>query len=227
MMANNVNERNQYQIIRKDARNCFVETKSDSFSIGKVHLEFATYDSSRPAGQRQTNHVHIYIDVAEFMNLANFILHGSCHTQMSALKQKGGEDINRPLYQSLGGTSAERLAQRGKSRADGKSLSRNVKLFVGKKADYLFCAESGPGETDAKGLIVPRYGNTPEQRVSVGISMAHINELMICTIEHYRAWLSWWYIHNYQTLQRSNGSVNGNNGVAENGNNGADDMQIY
>ena len=36
------NERNQHQIIRKDARNCFVESLSDAFAFGKVHLGFAT-----------------------------------------------------------------------------------------------------------------------------------------------------------------------------------------
>ena len=54
-------DRNQNQIIRKDARNCFVESLSDAFEIGRIHLAFATYDLSKPAGQRQTNNIHIYI----------------------------------------------------------------------------------------------------------------------------------------------------------------------
>ena len=41
--------RNQNQIIRKDARSCFVESLRDAFEIGKVHLAFATYDLTRPA----------------------------------------------------------------------------------------------------------------------------------------------------------------------------------
>ena len=185
----NMQNRNQYQIIRKDARNCFVEIKSDCFPIGKVHLEFATYDASRPAGQRQTNHINIYIDASEFLSLGHFILHGSCHARMAALKQKDSAEMNTPLYQSLGGTSATRLASSGRSRKDGKSLSRNVRLFVGKKADYLLCAECGPGEEDAKGLIVPKYGNSPEQKVSVSLSCGHLNEIMLMTKAHYEAWL--------------------------------------
>ena len=47
-------ERNNYQIARKDAKNCFVESLNDSFPIGRVHFAFATYDVNRPAGQRQT-----------------------------------------------------------------------------------------------------------------------------------------------------------------------------
>lgn len=30
--------RNQHQIIRKDNKNCFVESLSDAFEIGKAHL---------------------------------------------------------------------------------------------------------------------------------------------------------------------------------------------
>lgn len=45
-------DRNQFQIIRKDARNCFVESLNDSFSIGRIHLAFSAYDQSKPAGQR-------------------------------------------------------------------------------------------------------------------------------------------------------------------------------
>ena len=33
-------ERNQNQITRKDAKNCFVESLNDVFAIGKVHLNF-------------------------------------------------------------------------------------------------------------------------------------------------------------------------------------------
>ena len=43
MDNNNYEERNKTQIIRVDARNCFVESRSDTFGIGKAHFEFATY----------------------------------------------------------------------------------------------------------------------------------------------------------------------------------------
>ena len=62
-------ERNNYQIALKDAKNCFEESLNDSFPIGRVHFAFATYDVNRPAGQRQTNNIHIYIAVDEFLEL--------------------------------------------------------------------------------------------------------------------------------------------------------------
>lgn len=67
-MSDNYNNTNQ--ITRKDAKNCFVESLNDSFSIGKIHFAFATYDVSKPVGQRQTNNIHIYIDIDEFLNFA-------------------------------------------------------------------------------------------------------------------------------------------------------------
>ena len=190
-METKTEDLNRYQIIRKDARGCFVETKSDSFGIGKVHLEFAAYDTSRPEGQRQTSHIHIYIDVPEFLRLAHEALSGALH--MQARQQKQNND-GTPLYESLGGTSAERLAHFGRARADGKSLSRTVKLILGQRADYLFVADSGPGETDGKGLIVPKFGKNPENHVAVGLSWRNLNELMMMTQTHYTAWLAAQYV---------------------------------
>ena len=60
---------NKTQIVRKDARNCFVECLNDSFGIGKVHFNFATYDLNKPKGQRQTNNIGIYLAVDEFLEL--------------------------------------------------------------------------------------------------------------------------------------------------------------
>ena len=60
-------ERNSQQIIRKDAKNCFVESLSDAFDREKAHLVFAAYDLTKPAGQRQTNCVHIYISIPELL----------------------------------------------------------------------------------------------------------------------------------------------------------------
>lgn len=57
---------NESQIIRKDAKNCFVESLNDRFACGKIHWNFAAYDLSKPEGSRQTNTVHIYINADEF-----------------------------------------------------------------------------------------------------------------------------------------------------------------
>ena len=108
-------DRNQYQIIRKDARNCFVESLNDAFGIGRVHFAFATYDLSRPAGSRQTNNIHIYITVEEFLELCRKLNSGELRYMLQS-KKKTGESTC--LYQHLGGTSAEKLARQGRSRAD-------------------------------------------------------------------------------------------------------------
>ena len=199
-MANNTEDLNRWQIIRKDARGCFVETKSDSFSFGKVHLEFSQYDATRPQGERQTNHVHIYVDLAEFLLLANEALSGALHMRA---KQQRDKNDTKPLFEHLGGTSAAKLQQAGKARTDGKSLSRIVKLILGQKVDYLFVANSGPGEADAKGLIVPKFGKNPENHVSVGLSWRNLNELLLMTQVHYGAWLAAEYMRNPQQPYRS------------------------
>jgi len=211
-MENNSEDLNRFQIIRKDAKGCFVETKSDCFGIGKVHLEFATYDAGRSKGQRQTNHVHIYIDIPAFLHLAHEALSGALHHRMMQQKaklekaeQEKSQIENPPLYENLGGTSSERLAKFDKTRPDGKSLSRIVKLLAWKgKVDYLFTADSGPGETNATGLIVPKFGRSPENHVSVGMTWRTLNELLLTTQVNYSAWLAAQYVKNPEP-QWSNG----------------------
>lgn len=192
-------EYNKNQIIRKDARGCFVESLCDFFEVGKVHLAFASYDVNLPSGQRQTNNIHIFIGVDELQEICRKI---SCGELQYMLKQKKkAEDYNTPLLEWLGGTSAEKLAQRGRGRTDGKSLSRTAKLVAGRKNDFLFSADSGPGEQNAQGLIVPRFSGNPENHVSVSMSWDSLSELFLLTKENYQAWLTAKYLKDMMVQQ--------------------------
>ena len=184
-------ERNQYQISRKDAKNSFVESLSDAFSIGKVHFNFASYDLNKPAGQRQTGMVSIYIDVDEFLELCRKLTCGELRYMVQS--QKSAASPKTALYQSLGGTSADKLKQQNRSRSDGKSLSRTLQVLTGNKSDLILVADSGPGETTEKGLIVPKFGNKPENHIMVSMSLDNFGELLLITKTHYEAWLSAWY----------------------------------
>ena len=82
-------DRNRSQIIRVDARNCFVESLNDAFEIGKAHFTFASYDLSKPSGQRQTNSIQIYIDMAEVLELCRKLVGGELRYLMQAKKKNG------------------------------------------------------------------------------------------------------------------------------------------
>ena len=88
--------RNQNQIIRKDARGCFVESLSDAFEICRIHFVFATYDLNRPAGQRQTNYISIYITADEFLELCRKTECGELRYMLQNKKKSGDKT---PLYQ--------------------------------------------------------------------------------------------------------------------------------
>ena len=185
-------EENLYQIIRKDAKNCFVEVLNDSFSIARAHLFFATYDLSKPSGERQTNTIHIYLPMEEVVELCRKLESGEF--RMMVDKNKKNND-STSLYESLGGTSAKRLKALEKARKDKKSLSRVMNIIVGKKNDIMLIAESGPGEENEKGLIVPKFGDKPENKVIVGMKFTDFSEMMLMAKMHYSAWLSGWYQH--------------------------------
>ena len=88
-------DENNNQIIRKDAKNCFVDSLKDVFKIGKIHLNFATYDLSRSSGKRQRNNVAIYIPVDEFMELNRKLICGQLNF---ILTQKKKNEDSKPIY---------------------------------------------------------------------------------------------------------------------------------
>lgn len=184
-------ERNQDQIIRKDGKDCFVESLSDSFEIGKAHFMFVAYDLSKPEGERYTDHVNIYVEMAEILELCRKMSSGEMRRVLKFRKETGDRTA---LQEWLGGTSAEKLSKQGRSREDGMALSRVAKLLCGNKSDFLFVADSGPGVETDKGLIVPKFGGKAENHVMVSLSWDDFSEIILATEAHYRAWLSAYYM---------------------------------
>ena len=75
-----------------------------------------------------------------------------------------------------------------------------IKLTVAEKSDYFLTADSGPGEENQTGLIVPRFGKNPEQHVSVILTWRQLNELLFTTAAHYKAWLSAKYAAEWRSI---------------------------
>ena len=81
-----VSQDNWGQIIRKDAKGCFVEVRNDTFHLDKVHLQFVSYDTTRPKGSRYVNNISIYIDVPEFLALAQEAASGASTCGCSSIR---------------------------------------------------------------------------------------------------------------------------------------------
>jgi hypothetical protein len=57
------------------------------------------------------------------------------------------------------------------------ALSRQVSIIPGDKVPFLFIAEQGAGESDEKGLIVPRYGNKPDAKIMIPVKEDAIKQM--------------------------------------------------
>ena len=146
------------------------------------------------------------------MELCRKLSCGELRYMMQTQKKNGDAS---PLYEHLGGTSAEKLNKIGRARADGKSLSRTMQLLSGKKSDFLLVADSGPGETNATGLIVPKFGKNPENHVAVSMAFDAFSELLLLTQAHYNAWLTAWYMKKPETEGAFYAKSHGEQGRAE------------
>lgn len=186
-------QKNPNQIVRKDGKNCFVEVMSSAFDIGKVLMNFVSYNTENQTGSKITANISIYLSFDEFYRLCHDItvtrsIIKEILTMAEAAKREGKRYAPQKVL-CMGGRSAASLAAAGVSRADGKSLSRQMKICAGEKLPIILSAESGPGEQSDKGLIVPKY-QQPEQRVMIGFTYETIEELMLITKAHVDAYIS-------------------------------------
>ena len=218
-------QQNFNQIIRKDAKSCFIESLNDCFRIGKAHLRFVKYDVSKPAKSRQTDMVDIFVDISEIMELQRQFIGGEMRCRVEARKDE--KDTTTPLFECMGGVSDKKLKAQDRRRKDKKSLSRIARLVIGSKKDFMFIAQSGPGEESEKGLIVPKFGDKPENNVAVPLLFADLSELILMTVSHYNAWLTGWYIYmSRQAEQAQNKRSNQDEDEAEEENSDYDDEDL-
>lgn len=200
-----------HQIIRKDIANpkgttgSFLELLNDSFGIGKEHLRVVNYDTAAEKGSRQTAKIDIFVDAWEWLQKTN---EACLHVMEKALLKAKEANSYDPVWQVMGGIPAETLKARGQERPDGKGLSRTMAVCWGKKYPVVITARSGPGEQNDKGLIVPKYGNKPEQAVLIPLSYDDFLEVMIAGAEAYKAYLVYYYAHEKPFL-RDNGDNGG------------------
>jgi hypothetical protein len=202
----NYDKKSPEQIIRLDGKNVFLEVMNSAFEIGKVLINFQEYDVTQEKGSRIKQEISIYFDMDKFLVLANDLLSG----RLSALakkaredQQKGGYRYCKEIYMDQGGTSAARLAQKGKSRPDGKSEARLMKITPGDKIAWMISAELGPGEESETGLIMPKFvNNRPELQVRVPVSDDDFKRMVLIVSRHIEAFLAAQYMKGAFTYKK-------------------------
>lgn len=175
-------QQRNYQIIRLDGKDCFVEVMSGQFHKGKVILNFEQYDDTKPKGERTVARVTYFMPFDKFLQLEQDVKSGKI--AKLAEKEKSINKYPNAIYTDLTGTSNELLKKNNQARPDGHSESRQLKIIPGLKAEFMMQAEKGPGEKSNKGIIKPLYGNKPEQKVAIPMSGNDLKRLFSLTKVH-------------------------------------------
>lgn len=171
-----------HQIIRFDGKDTFFEVMANAFGISKVQLNFRKYDEHKQKGNRFVQQVDYYVNVEEMLVLAQDILSGKI-AKLAQIEKGKGAKYPAPIWQSMGGMSAEKA-----KREDKMALSRVLKLAPGSSQPFVFTAESGKGEQNEKGLIVPRYGTSPENRIMVALTDVQLKQFALMIQMHLQAY---------------------------------------
>lgn len=201
----------QHQIIKFNNKDSLMEVLANSFEIGKVQVHMHKYDETKAKGQRVTQAVDIFVDIPTMLVLCNDILTGNISAKVKGLKDAG--KTYDSAWIDMGGIPAKKLAEREefnikkglkvenltysqKSRPDGKSLSRVLKIIPSTRTDmaFTFQAESGAGEENAQGLIVPKYGSKPENRLMMAVTPEQAKAFALMIKMHLDAFISQKYV---------------------------------
>ncbi|WP_368262603.1 hypothetical protein [Clostridium disporicum] len=174
------------QILKLDGKDTFFEIMANAFGIDKVQINFRKYDDSQEKGSKITQSVDIFIDIPEALVLSQDILSGKI-AQLAKTEKAKGAKYPAQIWQTMGGVNAEKAKTRG-LRTDGMALSRVLKIVPGLKQPFVFTAESGKGEENDKGLIVPRYGTTPENRIMVAVTDEQLKQIALLIQTHVQAY---------------------------------------
>ena len=189
-----VRQKNFSQVIRIDGKNCFVEALDTAFGIEKVQMNFVAYDDKT---NKQKSIVPIYMDFSEFFALEADVLSGRL-SKLGEVEKAKGANFPQPVYTKMGGVSAKNLKARGQERPDGMSLSRQFKIIPGNKRPFMIQGEQGKGEENEQGLIVPRYGSKPDDRVMIPMGGEELKQFVIMVGSKIRAYMSAQYVYMLQ-----------------------------
>lgn len=189
------------QIFRLDGSDKIIEFLSSSFGINKVKINMLSYDNTKKKGDKKQEELEFYLDFSDVLVLCEDILNNNFAKKVKQEKIKKEKDSNyyyQPLYQYEGGNSAEALAERGKSRKDGKPLFRRFKIIVSTKSTNAcaFQIEKGPGKKSDKGGIIADYTSVKQLSgpddayMMIAISPENLKRLAVVLKAHINAYIT-------------------------------------
>ena len=162
-------KKNDAQIMRVDGNNCFVEIVNNAFSIGKLVMNFVSYDAE---SHKTIDKLEIYMDFDDAIGLAELILSGSLERKMLSAAQTGtfeGRQVSNytAFYQMFTGkaykqgeSKFQELTARYpslKNIGGQVILSKQVKIQKPMKNNYaiMLRAEYANGKMETTGAVSP------------------------------------------------------------------------
>lgn len=196
-----------HQIIKFNNKDSIMEVLANSFEIGKVQIHIHKYDESKKKGERITQELDVFVNIEDMLVLCQDILSGNIPKSIKKLKDAGKN--YDAAWIDMGGVSAKKLEEREKyllsqgrkledlkahqkQRADKKSLSRVFKIVPSTRGDMVFTFqfESGMGEENETGLIVPKYGTKPEVRLMMAVNAKQAKAFALMIKTHIEAFIN-------------------------------------
>jgi len=182
------------KVFEIDNKKTLVAFKMNVARYRKLQCEFVEFDKEGDTGSRALQKVTVFLDFEEALLLADDITSGrffkKAQKALDAATEKNSK-YAEAIFQSMGGTNEEKCKAKG-LRTDGKAMSRTVTITPSfyKPTPFVITAKQGAGESNAQGLIVPKYGNNPEQKVSVSCTADTLRTLALMMDKYISAYIA-------------------------------------
>ena len=164
----------------------FCKIKMDMARQNMLMFSFVNFDSSKSAGEKVLAEATAYIDFPTAKLFAQDILSG----RITALAKKEQDRVSaanekycKPIWTQMGGSNEKKCAEKG-WRTDGKAISRVLNLTPGSKKPYILTIQQGAGESNDKGLIVPKFGTKPEVQIRVALDNDTLKQMALMINTH-------------------------------------------
>lgn len=175
------NTRIRCDVIEINNLKTFCKVKMDMARQGRVMFSFVNFDKEKSAGSKVIAEATAYLTFEDAKLLAQDILSGKVAAMAKKEKERvtaKNEKYCKPIWSNMGGTNEKKSADL-KYRTDGMATSRVLSLTPGDKQPFILRIDQGAGQSNDKGLIVPKFGTSPEVRIMVAFDADTLKKLAL------------------------------------------------
>lgn len=155
-------ETNKGTIIKVDGKDRFLDI-TQAFGLGKINMQFRTYDNNRASGDKITTAIDMYVNIEEFAYISYILKTSEIYELIKKReieKERKALNYPNPAYELFGGTVK-----------NGNVISRHLTITKGEKKPVIVKVEERLGKKSHNGTIIPDFNDKNPKIIILGLTL--------------------------------------------------------